>query len=842
MSQQQSQNGSNSLSGLQIAPEPKTRVVSRVEQADSSPTKTSFVIQPPQHTQRPAPQAQLSSLSLVASTSTGKSGEDAVSDETRVESIQAVPRSKRGIQEPAGELRLEGISTISNGQLNSIQGSNETTNAPSVASVSAAASSTNGTAVQMSLSSNNTLNGSLSTINNNPGNNNKINANVNTSINTTNTTTNTNTITNIPPAVPQTVAMNNSSNNGSSSTLNSPAIQNEQKLKKATNPSIASLRGITEMSTASNGTLSKGSSRAEFFAAKLHHAIKDDDKNKMDEETFVYDNTTTGAVSASVQAQPDLNAALAGGITASTSITGANQSIMEPELDFGTGPSTNGGKYMMKDDAKSTIADSQSILGSELQTFSQGSPYYSKYQMMDDNFDLISKSSTNSRPHYRKLSKDSGMTGLDDTLQLKDDSNTINTEQNQLRQITSRIFDSKGVQPRRYSGTEDRPLGESFDDDFDYYETKILNQPLLQQHNQQQQQQQQQARQQQGQQLPHHKSSQLLDGAAPGMYSIDEDDSDCDDPLSNYLGMKSNNKNNSPYGQNNYNNHHHNHNFNHHNPHLFHGNGGSRNTNSGQLSNFTQFHDYGSISIQDPPLNGTKSKKKRNDIYLSPHDFTSLRTQRIKQVKSFCYTVTVVVSLVFIGFILGFILATNKELQQVEVIDVSNVLVSQEELIFDMIFDAFNPGLMPIRIQNVQLDIFAKTAYVSDGGEEEHGDVSLADLDQDGKKKFDTVLLGSIEKLELPLAFTGGFLTRQHDVSITEMKVLNPCQFDDDDDDDDDDGGDGGLINILEPNSKWLNISKNPFDLIVRGAMLYNLPFSNSNHTISVSYSTPIKP
>lgn len=580
----------------------------------------------------------------------------------------------------------------------------------------------------------------------------------------------------------------NSNTHTPNSTISDP------KLKKATNPSIASLRGISELSTP-NGTISKGSSRAEFFAAKLHYAIKDDNKNKDDSnETFVYDTTTNGA-----------------------------KSTVDQDLDFGTGPAngnpSNTGKCI-KDD-KSTIADSHSIVTpSELNTVNQGSPYFNKYGM-DDTFDLISKSSINSRRQFqRKLSKDSAM---DDTLQpiySKDDNsnlsnhNTINNAQNttfsnnincnttnnnnnnnnnQLRQITSRLFDSKGVKPRRYSGVDnDVSLGDSFDEDFDYYESNMLNQ-------------------QPQQSQPHH---HLNDHSNTNViYSIDENDSDFEDQLSNYFRM------NNPRNQQI--------------PGTV---GNNRNTNSGSIHAYHQFNDYGSISNDFKQ----KLKKKRNDIYISPHDFTSIRTQRIKQVRNFCYTAIGIISLLFTGFILGFILATNKELQSVDVIDVTDVLISQEALIFDMVFDAFNPGLLPLTIKDVQLDIFAKTTYAI-GETPGHND------DGDDKRKYDTVLLGSIEKLELPLSFNGGFLTRQHDVSVTEMKILNPCSYDDDDDDDDDDGDDDEIdtmmaVGILQPNPKWLNISRNPFDLIVRGAMIYHLPLSNSNHTISVSYTTYIEP
>lgn len=532
----------------------------------------------------------------------------------------------------------------------------------------------------------------------------------------------------------------------------------DPKLKKATNPSIASLRGISELSTPT-GTVSKGSSRAEFFAAKLHHAINDDSKKRDDtNEAFVYDTSNTGP-------KPT-----------------------EPELDFGAGPVNGSVNMKLVKDDKSTIADTHSVVTpSEYNTVGHGSPYFNKYTI-DDTFDLISKSSMNSRPFQRKLSKESA---IDDTLQpsYKDDASTVNgqnNQNNQLRQITSRLFDSKGVQPRRYSGIEnDVSLGDSFDDDFDYYESNMLNPQT---------------------QAPAH-THPLHQETNGNIYSIDENDSDFEDQLSHYFRM------NSPRTQD-----------------------VMRHSSNGNTNAYHQFNDYGSVTNEAK----LKQKKKRTaDNYLSPHDFTSVRLKRIRQVRSFFYTAIGIISLLFTGFILGFILATNKELQQLEVVDVTDVLVSQEAFIFDMVFDAFNPGLMPINIRDVQLDIFAKTMYVDDGGDEFLNNADKKKDKGNKSKKYDTVLLGSIEHLELPLSFNGGFLTRQHDISITEMKILNPCARDDDDDDDDDRKESMG---VLEPSSKWLNISRNPFELIVRGAMVYHLPLSPSNHTVSVSYTTHIEP
>jgi hypothetical protein len=596
---------------------------------------------------------------------------------------------------------------------------------------------------------------------------------------------------------------------GSNTVSNTLSNINEIKLKKTTNPSISSLRAMSmqpnnypTVSSAST-TLTKGSTRAEYFAAKLHDAIKNDIKNNNDTvETFVYDTTTTTTPPA------DQNQESIDNFTKALKDSDKNKLItpVGSELLY-----TSNGNEQNNDKEKL-----QNIMvGDDTSTFNR---------TLEDDFDIKSHFSLGSKKQgRRKASKHSHhpLSNESHPPKREDDKASMN----QLRQITSRLFDNKQVQQRRYSSIDnDFANDDSYEDGVDYYEPSFpdnfnYNSNLN----------------------PNNfiKSNDHLHNAIshnPFDFVIHPHDVEYGDELSSYFS--------SNYNSNNNNIAHHQqpNNMNYLNKQPIHG-------------NMLNSQDYGSIG-------GDKKKMlwKRSKYYNSPHDFTSSRAQRLRQFKNFCYSISLIMFLLFIGFISGFILATNKELQGIKITEVSNTLVSQEELVFDMKLSAFNPGLMPITIDLVQLDIFAKTQYI---------------YLENTKSSYETVLLGSIDRLEIPLYFQGGFLNRKRDTSETQIKILNPCSYDDNDGDDgDDDGKDiddtkdeyamdnfdssnindivtnGNIIKSLKKSTipkhtsdpRWLNISRHPFDLIIRGAMLYKLPLSSQNHTISISYTTYIDP
>ncbi|KAK9475548.1 vacuolar segregation subunit 7-domain-containing protein [Dipodascopsis tothii] len=209
------------------------------------------------------------------------------------------------------------------------------------------------------------------------------------------------------------------------------------------------------------------------------------------------------------------------------------------------------------------------------------------------------------------------------------------------------------------------------------------------------------------------------------------------------------------------------------------------------------------------------------------------------------------------GFSLGFILASSRPLQHVKVLGVKNVLVSEEEIMFDIEVTAFNPGLLDVTIKNVDLNVFGTSLYIGDfypdilemategatigslsrrkGGQgislfnHPTDSAQLTSIKKDKKEKEEepqTMLLGRILTMDSSLIFAGGFFTRKLDVSTGELRLAIPTN------------------DTSEPDfaRKWSKIIEHPFDLLVRGVVVYDLAFWSQGHTTTISGSAHVDP
>lgn len=228
------------------------------------------------------------------------------------------------------------------------------------------------------------------------------------------------------------------------------------------------------------------------------------------------------------------------------------------------------------------------------------------------------------------------------------------------------------------------------------------------------------------------------------------------------------------------------------------------------------------VGIAHPHLNS------RNGHFLLPRKkSTKMPEKRINCIKNFIYTLISITIILSIGFVMGFVLATTKELTDVDIAAIQNPLVSQDELIFDMVVEAINPGWFTIEILNVELDIFAKSGYIPDSSD---------DFMSTNAVSVETVLLGTVTQLESPISFAGGFLKREIATGTTEIKLISPGR---------------NLTNFslqdnngTEPDNskKWEIISKHPFDLIIRGILKYDLPMSKGSKSVVVDKIAYIDP
>lgn len=362
-----------------------------------------------------------------------------------------------------------------------------------------------------------------------------------------------------------------------------------------------------------------------------------------------------------------------------------------------------------------------------------------------------------------------------------------------LRSTTSKLFDKKGSQPRRYSIIPDDIDIEDFDDELIYYDNNIRfpyngtnnnsgnfheGLPLIQNDLHPR--------------IPHYRSLNLNFNGKKHANKAKRYMS-MGPTYTRQTGTPPLNNNVSsdmfpfPYGENH------------------------------QYYDLNEFDEEASFDRKDYPHMSPNSNHFFLPRKVSKNTF---RRNRINCIKSFIYTVLSILVILTIGFILGFILASTKDLANVSIVSIDNPVVSQDELVFNVVVEAYNPGWFTVMIEDVEIDLFAKSGYLPD----------IMDLEQPTTKStVETVLLGTVFSLEAALEFDGGFFNRDPIQQVGSIKLVSPgrnlTNFD------------GPSGNDTEPDNskKWEIISKNPFDLILRGILKYNLPMTKNVKSVVVN-------
>jgi hypothetical protein len=202
------------------------------------------------------------------------------------------------------------------------------------------------------------------------------------------------------------------------------------------------------------------------------------------------------------------------------------------------------------------------------------------------------------------------------------------------------------------------------------------------------------------------------------------------------------------------------------------------------------------------------------------------------------YLFSFVFLLLAFGFVAGFLLATTKDLQNVSITSLGDVVVSYDELVFDIFVEAFNPGFVSVTVENIELDVFAKTGSLESKGATEKIPIYLNDGDVDYANTVETILLGSVSSFEVPLVFSSGFFNRNHSLSKGSIKLVHPGQNATDPDEDEDHEN----HKMRDDSDKWRSIIKHPFDLILKGRLKYNLPFFRTKRSVAVTKTVSIDP
>lgn len=232
------------------------------------------------------------------------------------------------------------------------------------------------------------------------------------------------------------------------------------------------------------------------------------------------------------------------------------------------------------------------------------------------------------------------------------------------------------------------------------------------------------------------------------------------------------------------------------------------------------------------------------------------------------YGVCVVVSILLLLVIGGgtsFIVAITKPLQAVKVAAIQNVLASEQELMLDLNVQAINPNLFPVAVDNMDINIFAKSRYVgTESLWREYGS-ALYDtprIDQSKKRAElarmarcvgcskdelaritdgvdhgtdpipsdpvgdpQTMLLGRVFSFDSPLAFEPSPWKYVASSSKGQIRLERPGNKTEE----------GGT-------ERWERVLQHPFDLIVRGVIKYQLPMSSRYLSSSISSSVQVTP
>ena len=194
----------------------------------------------------------------------------------------------------------------------------------------------------------------------------------------------------------------------------------------------------------------------------------------------------------------------------------------------------------------------------------------------------------------------------------------------------------------------------------------------------------------------------------------------------------------------------------------------------------------------------------------------------------------------------GFVFQTSRSLENVVIRNLTNVVVSQEELVMDVIVQAGNPNILPVLLgDTINIDIFARSDHMDDkphdhdrlnrnrppfwppwagGGDEKE---PARDRSAAPKNLTDgpSLLLGTIHTLEAPLSFPPTSFKR---VSWTlqkgQMKLFGPA------------------VNATDGPEKWKKVIAEDFELIVRGTMKYRAPIGGRDRAVAVEWRGVVDP
>lgn len=217
-----------------------------------------------------------------------------------------------------------------------------------------------------------------------------------------------------------------------------------------------------------------------------------------------------------------------------------------------------------------------------------------------------------------------------------------------------------------------------------------------------------------------------------------------------------------------------------------------------------------------------------------------------------CFLVTLLFLMLCIGAG-SFIMALSKPLMYVSIQEMRNVLATEQELMLDLNVRATNPNLFAITVSELNVDIFAKSGFAGSAAQwrqnrsppafrrsprlksadvDFHHDIGVTDGVDEGNDPIEdpgsdpqTMVLGRVFEFDSPLIFDASPIRRQSILSLGEIRLRQPGNKTEE----------GG-------SARWERVIQHPFELIIGGAVRYQLPLSSRTRSASVRSRIRVNP
>ncbi|KAF3939402.1 hypothetical protein ABW19_dt0210391 [Dactylella cylindrospora] len=259
---------------------------------------------------------------------------------------------------------------------------------------------------------------------------------------------------------------------------------------------------------------------------------------------------------------------------------------------------------------------------------------------------------------------------------------------------------------------------------------------------------------------------------------------------------------------------------------------------------------------------GERSAKSRSASMSRQQLEYNYNRQRNWYARIACCVFAVFVMLSLVSFALGFVFLTTKPLVDLKLVNITDVIATKQEMMFNMDVRALNPNILPVTISTMDVNVFIKSPYVKDKPEKKPDDDddddggwwkslgsqlsstterrrkskpdavhSLDGVDEgtdpikDPKEEEETMLLGRIFNFDSALVFEGSPFHQIPTHAIGEVRLSKP-----------------GNKTEVGGSERWERAMLHTFDLTVRGFLRYQLPLSGRVRTATVQGTVTVHP